>query len=344
MKNLAQSAPKSPPPPHVRPQPSPPALPKLQLRPPPEPQAQPQQLQQHISVPPPPPLPQATSNRNSNSNSQPQAESRPQPQRANTAPGKHPVTAPRPRLPALRGSTGSIVLPPRPQSAESTCPKHTLFYMHEGMIVLRVEGALYRVHKYLLEQHSDFFRGFLSDDEDSMGHSDERPIPLPENVTQQGFDTLLNFLYTGIYDPMSVSLSDWVTLLRISTLLQFTKVRQYAIRELTTRRTSLQPIDAILLAKEHDIPSWLGPAYAELVRRPTLLDDDEAERLGARMTAQIGRAREMLRQEEYAQYQQRRYGARYIPPERLDEQLVARAVNEVFKLPNNTSDAQGLPV
>ena len=53
------------------------------------------------------------------------------------------------------------------------------------------------MHKYLLEQHSDFFRRFLSDEDGSMGHSDERPIPLPENVTQQGFDTLLNFLYSG---------------------------------------------------------------------------------------------------------------------------------------------------
>ncbi|KAI0704215.1 hypothetical protein C8T65DRAFT_578439, partial [Cerioporus squamosus] len=219
-------------------------------------------------------------------------------------------------------------------------PKHALFYMQEGMIVLKVEGSLYRVHKYLLEHHSDFFRGFLMDDADSMGHSDERPVPLPDNVTQQAFDTLLGFLYTGIYDPSSVSLPDWVTLLRISTLLQFTKVRQYAIRELTARRTSLPAVDAILLAKEHDIPSWLGPAYADLVRRSASLDDDEAERLGARTTAQIGRAREMLRQEEYAQCQQRKYGARYAPPERPDEQLVARAVNEVFKLSGAMSETQ----
>ena len=128
-------------------------------------------------------------------------------------------------------------------------------------------------------------------------------------------------------------LPDWVTLLRISTRLQFTKIRMYTIRELTARRASIAAVDAIVLAKEHDIPSWLGPAYAELVRRQTPLDDDEAERLGARTTAQVGRAREMLRTDEYALYQQRRYGTRYAPPERPDEQLVARAVNEVFKLP-----------
>ncbi|RDX52370.1 hypothetical protein OH76DRAFT_1344883 [Lentinus brumalis] len=318
--------------PPVRPQPSPSSLPKIQLRPPPEVQAQVQS--QPFPPPPPPPLPEAIPHPKA------QPQSRPQPQRASTGPGKNPVTAPRPRLPALRGSTGSIILPPRPHSAESTCPKHSLFYMQESMIVLKVEGSLYRVHKYLLEHHSDYFNGFFSDDANAMGHSDDHPIPLPDNVSQQGFDILLGFLYTGIYDPTSVSLQGWVTLLRISALLQFHKVRQYAIRELTARRTSLAAVDAILLAKEHDIPSWLGPAYADLVRRPASLDDDEAERLGARTTAQIGRARERLRQEEYAQCQQRKYGARYTPPERPDEQLVARAVNEVFQLPGATSDTQ----
>ncbi len=67
----------------------------------------------------------------------------------------------------------------------------------DSCYVIEVEGSLYRVHKYLLEHHSDFFRGFLSDDADAMGHSDDCPIPLPDNVSQQAFDILLGFLYTG---------------------------------------------------------------------------------------------------------------------------------------------------
>ncbi|KAI0767650.1 hypothetical protein C8Q74DRAFT_1204594 [Fomes fomentarius] len=305
--------------------------------------------------PPPPPLPQPQPQPPTLSPPQPptlsppqlrlQAQHAPAPSQARQqALGRiHPshknaIVAPRPRLPALRGPSGSVV-GPRTRSTESTSAyrKHSLFYMQEGMIVLKVEGTLYKVHKYLLEHHSDFFRGFLSDGDDAMGHSDDRPIPLPEHVTQETFDCLMSFLYTGIYDPSSVSLPDWITLLRVSTRLQFTKVRQYAIREIATRRSSLPPVDAIVLAKEYDVPSWLGPAYAELVRRPTPMEDEEAERLGARTTAQVGRAREMLRTDEYALYQQRRHGARYAPPERPDEQLVARAVNEVFNLPNRSN-------
>ena len=79
--------------------------------------------------------------------------------------------------------------------------------MEDSLIAssLQVEGSLYRVHKYLLEQHSDFFRGVLSDDADAMGHSDDRPLPLPENITRQAFDTLLNFMYTGCVLSASVS-------------------------------------------------------------------------------------------------------------------------------------------
>ena len=44
-----------------------------------------------------------------------------------------------------------------------------------------------------------------------------------------------------------------------------------AVRELTARRAALSPVDAIVMAKEHDVPAWLAPAYAELVRRPAPL-------------------------------------------------------------------------
>ncbi|KAI8988993.1 hypothetical protein BD414DRAFT_415061 [Trametes punicea] len=235
---------------------------------------------------------------------------------------------PRPRLPATKSSSVTT------ETAEPRveCKKHPVFYMQEAMVVLRVQESLYKIHRYLLEHHSDYFRTVLAEGDDSLGRSDERPVPLPPDVTQEAFDCLLNFLYHGIYDPTSMSLGDWTTILRVSTHLQCTTVRRYAIRELTARRSSLPAIDAIILAKEHDIPSWLGPAYAELVRRLDPLSDEEAERLGARIVAQVARAREKLREEEYAQFQQRRYGAKYVLPERPDEQLVARAVNDVFCL------------
>ncbi|KAI0634583.1 hypothetical protein C8Q77DRAFT_1055607 [Trametes polyzona] len=201
------------------------------------------------------------------------------------------------------------------------------------MKLRKVQETLYKIHRYLLEHHSEYFRRIVAERGDTLGRSDESPLPLPQDVTQQAFDCLLSFLYHGIYDPASISLADWTTILQVSTRLQCTKVREYAIRELTARRSSLPPVELLVLAKAHDVPAWLGPAYAELVRRPAPLSEDDAERLGARTAAQVARAREMLREEEYALFQQRRYGAKYVFPERPDEQLVARAVHDVFNLP-----------
>lgn len=66
----------------------------------------------------------------------------------------------------------------------------------------KVEGSLYRVHRFLLEQQSDFFREIISDDREAMGHTDDHPIPLPDSITQQAFDCLLHFLYTGCASPL----------------------------------------------------------------------------------------------------------------------------------------------
>ena len=53
------------------------------------------------------------------------------------------------------------------------------------------------MHKYLLEQHSDFFRRSFSDDSDGIGSTEDRPISLHSDVTPEAFDCLLSFLYTG---------------------------------------------------------------------------------------------------------------------------------------------------
>ena len=53
------------------------------------------------------------------------------------------------------------------------------------------------MHRYLLEQHSDFFRSSFSEDSDGFGSTEDRPISLPSDVTPEAFDCLLSFLYTG---------------------------------------------------------------------------------------------------------------------------------------------------
>lgn len=61
----------------------------------------------------------------------------------------------------------------------------------------KVQESLYKIHRYLLEHHSDYFRRVVAEGNDLLGRSDESPLPLPADITQQMFDCLLDFLYHG---------------------------------------------------------------------------------------------------------------------------------------------------
>lgn len=87
----------------------------------------------------------------------------------------------------------------------------------------------------------------------------------------------------------------------------------------------------IVLAMKYDVPEWLAPAYNMLCRRSYPLNDVEAEQLGSRITARIGRAREVVREEAFRAFQRRRYGMRFtMDPYEIEEQLIARVVQQVF--------------
>lgn len=127
-----------------------------------------------------------------------------------------------------------------------------------------------------------------------------------------------------------MSLDDWISLLGVSTKLLFLKLRKRSIVEISAQIEAVGPVESIVLATQHDVPEWYGPAYRELCRRNHPLDEFEAEQLGARATARIGRAREMIREEAFGAFIQRRYGAKYTSPEMFDNDLVSRIVEEVF--------------
>ncbi|KZT04999.1 uncharacterized protein LAESUDRAFT_656853 [Laetiporus sulphureus 93-53] len=209
---------------------------------------------------------------------------------------------------------------------------HYSFYFQDGLVILNVKGSLYRVHRHLLEHNSEYFRELLSPGNSSIGPSgatDDTAISIPD-LTSDEFDCLLNFLYYRVYEDSTLSVTEWITLLDVSTRLRFTTIRTLSIRALSAQRSSLSAVETIVLAIKHDVPSWLAPAYAELCRRPHPLDDGEAEQLGAKIAARVGRARETIRDETFRAHQEKQYGIRYAPPEAFDEELVNTTVSETF--------------
>ncbi|THH32873.1 hypothetical protein EUX98_g1343 [Antrodiella citrinella] len=207
------------------------------------------------------------------------------------------------------------------------------------MVIFEVEGYLYRVSMNLLEKESDYFRRLLVRHSQAgmYGKTDGMPIPLVD-LERSAFDCILRFLHfseraISVYEPDTISLDEWISLLSVSTLLQFARIRRWAIREITAQFSSLDAATVIVLATKHDVPQWLAPAYSELCRRREPLDDSEAEELGAVTTARVGRAREAIR-DEFLKTAMCEACASGTPWDSVDheppEQLVTRIVDRVF--------------
>ncbi|TCD64987.1 hypothetical protein EIP91_003353 [Steccherinum ochraceum] len=180
---------------------------------------------------------------------------------------------PKPRSASL--SSATVV----PNTPAATKPHHPLYYMNDEMAVFenRLKDAYIAVTAM-------------------TGRTDTTPIPLSE-ITRASFDSVLRFLHFSIYEPDTITLEEWITLLGASTQLQFPKVRRWAIREITSHFNELDAVTVIVLATKHDVSQWLAPAYAELCRRREPLEDSEAEELGATVAARVGRGREAVREE-----------------------------------------------
>lgn len=246
---------------------------------------------------------------------------------------------------------------------------------------MQVEDQLFRVHCYFLAQESSSFANLLrSLDPKSSGPrgvTDDTAIVIPD-VTAKEFETLLDFFYKGFvfFLPFKVEilfetniiphrmhygfkfeLDNWITLLSISTRLEFEAIRKRAIQEINDAdKNILSPIDKIVLAAQHNVPEWLAPAYGDLCRRDEPLEEAEAVKIGYRKTVLLARAREALRDDSWVRvpmkgppifppespspdYPQNYSRRRSLTPEpiqrsRFNDLTVIRIVDEVFSPPS----------
>ena len=163
----------------------------------------------------------------------------------------------------------------------------------------------------------------------------------------------------SVHDDVTRSPEDWTLLLSASTRFKMEKVRNRAIRELAS--FTLDPVDQIVLAVQHDVPAWLKPAYVVLCQREDPIREEEAERLGLSMMVKLARAREMIRESPQVptpriqtlqlepvpcfDYDDRYYSK---PPPvargRLDTVNVQRVVTEVFFPPPEITSNVSIPL
>jgi hypothetical protein len=92
--------------------------------------------------------------------------------------------------------------------------------------------------------------------------------------------------------PDPLTLEEWTSALKLSTMWQFYKIRAAAIKAM--QNLSMEPVDQIVIARRFDISAWLVPALSALVQRETLVDVSEGNRLGMEWVLKLAEVREGL--------------------------------------------------
>ncbi|KAG8738170.1 hypothetical protein FRC12_016854 [Ceratobasidium sp. 428] len=95
---------------------------------------------------------------------------------------------------------------------------------------------------------------------------------------------------SGITDSLTFGASTLTSALRITTIYNYTGLRNFAIAGL--EKAGLSAIQKIQISDEFLVPSWEKPAFSELCRRPDTITPSEAQVLGVERFVQIARIRE----------------------------------------------------
>jgi len=140
------------------------------------------------------------------------------------------------------------------------------------------------------------------------GSSDDQPLRL-DGIKKSDFLQLLRVMFPSwvIYvhlitvstlihvprdsqQPESLTLEEWTSVLKLSTMWQFHKIRAAAIKNM--EGFSMDLVDKILIARRFDISTWLVPTLNALVQREKPIDLSEGNRLGIEWVLKVAEVRE----------------------------------------------------
>ncbi|KAH6911852.1 hypothetical protein BKA70DRAFT_1268680 [Coprinopsis sp. MPI-PUGE-AT-0042] len=158
-------------------------------------------------------------------------------------------------------------------------------------VVIEVEQCLYSIPKQALVAQSPW-----GDASGGEGESDVKPIVLT-GYRSKDFDSLLKvFFYHSCSprpfepSPPSFEKSQWVSVLKLSTVWQIDKARTMAIEKLSA--LDLSPIEKIQHARDYRVSKWLIEGATALANSSESLElGDIASAVGWKTTALILSAR-----------------------------------------------------
>ncbi|KAF8880232.1 hypothetical protein CPB84DRAFT_1828287 [Gymnopilus junonius] len=165
------------------------------------------------------------------------------------------------------------------EKAEDAVRRDETYYYGGSYLVFQVEDRLFRLPSHPFENESDFFRDLFTlpqgNDSDSEGSSPTKPIFLPQNVRAEDFKNFIKALYPKpVPVHISLSHSEWISVLKLATEWNFLRLRKLAISQLELLQ-KLSPLENIVLGRKCGIPSWVIVGLEAIVNRDTTISEEE---------------------------------------------------------------------
>ncbi|KAG9221266.1 hypothetical protein CCMSSC00406_0008899 [Pleurotus cornucopiae] len=177
-------------------------------------------------------------------------------------------------------------------SRTTACVVHDEDYYFD-FIIFQVGDRLFKVPRHKFVEESVIFRS-MSDlplgEKRADGLTDEQPLRL-DGVEQADFRHFLKYLYPrGIGRPVSLTLDEWLSILKLSSLWEMDRIRNDAITNLPALLTN--PAQKLGVAIDYNIEFWLVPAMQELVQREAPLSVADLEHIGIECALRLAAIRE----------------------------------------------------
>ncbi|CAE6469800.1 unnamed protein product [Rhizoctonia solani] len=179
-------------------------------------------------------------------------------------------------------------------------------YFSRGDVIIQVEGILFKLHRDILETHSDFFRDMLTIPIGGSGEgmTDSHPLRLPLDLcSAKSFNMLCQFIYpTEVGKLPTVQVKDfntWEPVLEATLALQMPSIQRYILAgfEKDERNISLEAVGLLSWAIRCDAPleALKFECFRTLAYRRQSLSQNEGILLGAKTATAVMRIRERIR-------------------------------------------------
>ncbi|KAI0739027.1 hypothetical protein C8Q80DRAFT_1203405 [Daedaleopsis nitida] len=185
-----------------------------------------------------------------------------------------------------------------PPEDPNAIKRDTMFYSDH--IVFQIGNRLFKVPRRKFEDSEIFNDMFaLPAGNDALavdGSSDEKPLVL-ETIEVAEFRALLRVMFRPHHAPTyeeskELTLEEWISVLKLTTMWRFEKLRRVAIDSLTPLLQLEDPVRWISLARKYDVHEWLFPSLHALARRTKAQQLGEVADLGIATVVKMAEVRE----------------------------------------------------